>query len=267
MPRIHLFEFHDQPACPRILRRAITDCVAAAWTFTGLWRNVVPHLSELLARDGGRRIVDLCSGSAGPLMPVVRQLRRELPGLQVTLTDLYPQIELEAALSAESGGAIHYHPQPVDATAVPAELVGVRTIFGAFHHFTPDEALRLLRDASRAGRPIGIFEYQRREFLRNHVWPTGLVGLSPLVVLGAGQREAWRIALTAVPIIPLLWAWDSVVSILRTYTPEELLDLARRAAAPGYRWEVREARSSGRGRITCLLGFPDPRGGAELVVY
>jgi hypothetical protein len=265
VPRLSLFEFHDQAWCPALLRRAVTDCVAAAWTFTGLWRNAVPHLAELLARSAAPRIVDLCSGSAGPLVPVVGELRRQFPQLEVTLTDLFPKLELAASLRAASDGAIRYHERPVDALAVPRELAGVRTIFGAFHHFEADAAARMLADASAAGQPIAVFEFQRRELLRNLVPPTGLVGLAPLVAM-LRRREPWRVALTLVPVIPLLWAWDSAVSILRTYTPDELLALARSAAAPGYRWEVREARSSGRGRLTCLLGFPDERGGAALVV-
>jgi hypothetical protein len=265
VPRFHLFEFHDQAWCPATLRQAVTDCVTTAWRFTGLWRNTVAPLAELLRRADTRDIVDLCSGSGGPLPLALAPLRAEFPDLRVTLTDLYPKPAAVQALVADSGGCLRYHPEPVDAMAVPAELRGVRTVFGAFHHFAPDAAIRLLRAASAAGQPIAVFEFQRRDFLLNMVWPTGLVGLSPLVALWSAPRRWWRAPLTLVPVIPMLWAWDSFVTILRTYTPDELAALAREAAAPGYRWEVRDARSNGRGRITCLLGFPDERGGVEVV--
>jgi hypothetical protein len=264
-PRIHLFEFHDQSWCPPLLRQAVTDCVTAAWRFTGLWRNTVPHLAELLRRADTEQIVDLCSGSGGPLPLAVEALAEQIPGVSATLTDLFPKPELAAGLLQRSGGRIRYHRESVDAMAVPSALRGVRTIFGAFHHFTPEAATRLLQGASAAGQPIAIFEFQRRDFLRNLVPPTGLVGLSPLLALWLAPRRWWRAPLTVIPVIPTLWAWDSVITILRTYTPEELVELARAAAVPGYRWEVRDARTSGRGRITCLLGFPDPRGGVELL--
>lgn len=263
LPRVHLFEFHDQSWCPATLRQAVTDCVTAAWTFTGLWRNTVPHLAELLRRAGTDHIVDLCSGSGGPLPLALGGLRGERPAVHATLTDLYPKPEAVRGL----GEHIRYHPAPVDAMAVPAALRGVRTMFGAFHHFAPAAAAELLRGASAAGQPIAVFEFQRRDFLRNMIPPTGLVGLSPLAALFTAPRRWWRPLLTLIPVIPALWAWDSVVTILRTYTPAELAGLAESAGASGYRWEVREARSSGAGRITCLLGFPDPRGGVDIVRF
>lgn len=266
-PRMNLFEFHDQSWCPAVLRQAITDCVTTAWSFTGLWRNTVPHLIELLAAAEAPHVVDLCSGSGGPLPLALAPLQARFPGLRVTFTDLYPKPEAVRALVDAGAGRIRYHAAPVDAMAVPAELRGVRTIFGAFHHFPPEAAIRLLRGASAAGQPIAVFEFQRRDFLRNMVWPTGLVGLSPVVALVQAPRRWWRAPLTLVPVIPALWAWDSVVTILRTYTPQELAEMAAAAAVPGYRWEVRDAEASGRRRITCLLGFPDPRGGVEVVRY
>ncbi|HEY0138817.1 MAG TPA: class I SAM-dependent methyltransferase [Nannocystis sp.] len=266
-PRMHLFEFHDRSWCPALLRQAVTDCVTTAWSFTGLWRNTVPHLVDLLRRAGTDRIIDLCSGSGGPLPLAISAVAQEVPGVTATLTDLYPKPGLAEDLLRRSGGRLTYHRAPVDAMAVPAELRGVRTIFGAFHHFAPKAAVQLLRGASAAGQPIAIFEFQRRDFLRNCVPPTGLVGLSPWIALLLAPHRWWRAPLTILPVIPAVYAWDSVVTILRTYTPEELAALAREASLPGYRWEVRDARGSGRARITCLAGFPDERGGVEVLRF
>jgi hypothetical protein len=62
-----------------------------------------------------------------------------------------------------------------------------------------------------------------------------------------------RLLLTyALPLIPLLIAWDGTVSALRAYTPEELLALARSVpGAEGYTWE---AGSSGQALY--LTGVP-----------
>jgi hypothetical protein len=55
-----------------------------------------------------------------------------------------------------------------------------------------------------------------------------------------------------IPAIPLLFAWDGMVSGLRAYTPEELLALA--TAVPGserYTWKATRG-----GTALCLLGYP-----------
>ncbi|PRQ04161.1 hypothetical protein ENSA5_10260 [Enhygromyxa salina] len=267
LPRLHLFEFHDQTWCPALLREAVTDCVNAAWTFTGFWRNAVPHVEDLLERTGERSILDLCSGSGGPAPRIVHALAGRMPELRVELSDLFPKPASVDALSPELRARVHYLEQPVDALAVPAEFAGLRTVFGAFHHFRPAEAIELLRSASGSGRPLAVFEFQRRTLLRSIIPPMGLVGLSPLVAHWTAPRRWWRPLLTAVPVIPALWAWDSFATIMRTYTPAELVGLAEQARAPGYRWEVREARGDGPERITCIAGFPDPRGGVELIEY
>ncbi len=52
--------------------------------------------------------------------------------------------------------------EPVDATAVPAELGGFRTLLGAFHHFPPDVARSILADAAQKRRGLAVLEYTER---------------------------------------------------------------------------------------------------------
>jgi hypothetical protein len=55
---------------------------------------------------------------------------------------------------------------------------GFRTLFNAFHHFQPADAIAVLRDAARAGQPIGVFEIPDRS-LRTR---DPLLLLTPLLV-------------------------------------------------------------------------------------
>jgi hypothetical protein len=72
----------------------------------------------------------------------------------VCLSDHNPNIEAFERASRLSRGAITYHPKPVDATQVPAELFGFRTFFSAFHHLRPDQARAVLADAAAKGEGI-----------------------------------------------------------------------------------------------------------------
>lgn len=54
------------------------------------------------------------------------------------------------------------------------------------------------------------------------------------------------------PWVPALFAWDGTVSALRTYSPDELLEMAR--AVPGsdlYEWTTKNS-----GSALCLIGRP-----------
>jgi hypothetical protein len=84
--------------------------------------------------------------------------------------------------------------------------------------------------------------------------------LAPLLVWAqtpALRPRSWgRLARTyLVPLAPAVYAWDGLVSHLRTYTPDELRAMTDAAARDGYRWEV--GRVPRRGHpITYVLGYP-----------
>jgi len=181
MKRLHLIEIEDQDWCPRTFRDATTDYLQFALAATKPYAVLIPILATTLQRTGTRQILDLCSGAAGPwlwLRPVLAEM-----GLSVSvcLTDKYPNMEAFGRSSRLTHEAISYHPQPVDATRVPGELQGFRTMFTAFHHFRPEQACAVLADAVRTRQGIGVFEVTQRGVLA-----LLLTLLSPL----AGQRAA-----------------------------------------------------------------------------
>ena len=67
--------------------------------------------------------------------------------------------------------------------------------------------------------------------------------------------------------IPFILAFDGIVSILRTYSTEELVTLANRAGTEHFRWEVRQSKELGWGQMTCLIGWPSKEGGVHVVQY
>lgn len=102
-----------------------------------------------------------------------------------------------------------------------------------------------------------------------------LVGLMSLVrgfthTPRVGKLTISRFLFTyLVPLAPVLFAWDGMVSAVRTYTPEELLAMARGAtddaaggAAGGYEWEAGRFEVDGPyGPMptTYLVGMPTNR--------
>lgn len=252
LPRLHLFEWNDQPWLPEVLRRAETDYLATMIELGRPFAPLAPKIAAVVERHGDR-IVDLASGGAGPW----RSLRGEIAAArgggapQVTLTDLYPNVR------SARGTELAYASESVDARAVPRRLTGVRTMFDALHHHRPDDARAILADAYRAGAPIVIGEATSRRLpiiLASAVLVPVLVLLFTLLVR---PFSGWRLLFTyLIPILPLLILWDGIVSCLRTYRPDELFALT--AGLDGYRWEAAELRTKAA-MITYLIGEPVAR--------
>jgi hypothetical protein len=149
--------------------------------------------------------------------------------------------------------------KPVDATAVPPELPGFRTVFTAFHHFPPELAREVLADAVRQRQGIGVFEMTQRSLsalLRIVISAPALAMLTaPVTPPFRWSRLFWAYVL---PALPVLVGWDGFVSCLRTYTPAELRALiASVPGADGYVWQVGEERNPlPLLPVTYLLGHP-----------
>jgi hypothetical protein len=259
MRRLHLFEFEDQPWFPALLRGYMTDYLAfTASLARAPFRGIARKLKAAMEASGTRQIVDLCSGGGGPVPNVVRLLREEehFP-VTVCLTDLHPNLAAFQRVSA-TDPSIQHVASPVDATAVPPEFLGFRTLFNGFHHLTPEQGRKVLEDAARADRGIAVVEMIDRSLLSA---ASVFVGSAAILLMTPFMRpfRLSRLLLTyAVPAVPLFALWDGLVSCLRIYSPDELRALADGIGADkGYRWEAGRLRmDKGPGGITFLIGIP-----------
>jgi hypothetical protein len=264
MRRCHLFEWEDMRWLPSVLRTYINDFLR--YSQAGVDREetnclISYKLSEVLARSSQHRLIDLGSGGGGPILEIAKHLRsRDGEPLELVLTDLYPNHDVIDPIEIGSHSKVYFESAPVSAMNVPAELRGVRTMFNAFHHFTPADARQVLEDAVRKRAPFASFELLTRNAF--------VVAISPLVIfLRALAITPWigritvpRLLLTyLLPAAPFVTAWDGAVSCMRMYTVEELRELTRGFSAT-YTWEAGEIALSSRRLppITYLVGVPTP---------
>ena len=257
MKRLHLFEIEDQPWCPPTIRDALTDYLQFALVATKPYAAMVPLLATALQRTGAPRVLDLCSGAAGPwlwLHPVLAEMG---VSVSVCLTDKYPNKEAFARLSSLTHQAISYHPQPVDAARVPGELPGFRTMFTAFHHFRPEQARAVLADAVYQRQGIGVFEAGQRSplaIMLTLLAPLVLLVVTPLIRPFRWSRLLWTYL---IPIVPMLTLFDGLVSCLRIYSVQELKDLAAGLGSSDYHWEIGTVQSKTTPvPITYFIGVP-----------
>lgn len=258
MRRFQLFEFTDMEWFPSVLRSSALAFLSTLYRLSGAANQTLGEkLAGVLKATGSDEILDMASGATGPVLHLLPALRRLCGPVKVTLSDRFPARSGQEKVAALGDPAVRYLPTPVDATAAPAELTGVRTIFGAFHHFPPELAQRVLRDAFQQRRSIAIFEVAARKpqlVLSGLFMPLMVLLLTPLV---RPLRGSQLVLTYLVPILPLLIAWDGIVSVLRTYTPAELTAMTAELQAADYRWEIGELALKGvPTRVPYLIGTP-----------
>jgi hypothetical protein len=257
MKRLHLFEIHDQEWCPRTIRDAATDYLQFVIAKAKPYAAMVPVLSRSLQRAGAYEVLDLCSGAGGPWFWLHPILAGQGLNVSVRLTDKYPNLDVAGESGRLTGEGIRYHPQPVDATRVPDELAGFRTLFSAFHHFRPEVARAVLADAVRQRKGIAIFEGTHNSvlgMLAMLLVPLVVLVMTPFVRPFRWSRLLWTYL---VPVVPLVVLFDGLVSNWRTYSVAELRELAGGLGANNYEWDIGELKSTtGPIPITYLIGVP-----------
>jgi hypothetical protein len=263
MRRVQLIEIHDQAWFPSFLRDEVTDDLQLLLNIGRPYADIVPQLREAIERAGADRVLDLGSGAGGPWLWLKDALERDGLHIRVELSDKYPNAAARARVQAD-GTKLHYRDEAVDVTRVPQEMTGFRTLFTSFHHFPPEQAREILRDAVKNRQGIGVFEIPGRRPLTLMLTPTVLIGdmlVVPFMRVRPIALAAWRLIWRwVIPVVPLVLLFDGIVSCLRAYSPRELRELTSALGDCGYRWEIGcVKRGFLRLPITYLVGYPARR--------
>ena len=181
----------------------------------------------------------------------------QIKNLDLTLTDLYPNKELASKINQNEAGNIFYLMTPVDATNVPGDLVGVRTMVCSFHHMKPDTARSILKNVRDRKQPICIYEISDNSFPLFLWWVAIPLNIITAFLITPFVRPlSWKQILFTylIPVIPIFFAWDGAVSNARTYTLEDLDILLEGLETEDYKWE--KGRIGGKTKKLYLLGIP-----------
>jgi len=255
MKRSHALEWEDLDWFPVGWRDFGTDYLKFIATKFNIYKPILPILQKCLDKSDEKHWVDLASGGGSGLISLAQTLKQHNQGLQITLTDFYPNLQAFERLTKEYPNTFLFEKTPVDAAHPPKHLQGtVQTIFGAFHHFRPEKARQILQNAVHSNTSIAVFEPVGRNF---GSWFSMLfVPLNVFVFTFFVRPVRWKVLpfIYLLPIIPLYILWDGIASILRTYSEQELRDMVNSLEhSKDYEWEI--GKTSGPMPIFYLVGI------------
>lgn len=255
MKRIHALEWEDLSWFPKSWRDYGTDYLQFFATRFDVYKSILPLIRKGLDKSGKNEWVDCASGGGGGLINLAKTLKSERPDLKITLTDFYPNHKAFEKTRNLVPDVFEIESNPVDARQVPSHLQGkFMTLFGAFHHFRPYDAERILQSAIDSNSNIAIFEPVARNFAS--CFSMIFVPLNVLILTPFIRPVRWNtlIFIYLIPIIPLYILWDGIASILRTYSKEERKELVSRLRnSDSYEWEIGE--TEGPMPVNYLVGY------------
>jgi len=256
---ISFFEFEDLSWFPNVIREGMTDYLRYLIARINFYKPVIPLITEALNQTSSNCIIDLCSGGGGAIEQIQNDLQKQSTlDIKIILTDKYPNCSAFEYISAKTNGRILFSDASVDAADVSKTLTGFRTIFSGFHHFEPQLAKAVIQNAVDAKSGIGIFDGGDKNILAILfiliIHPIVFIFFTPFFQPFRFSRLLFTYF---IPIIPLCSIWDGIVSIIRLYTPDDLLAIASSVDNETYLWKAGKMKSNYGMHVTYLIGYPN----------
>ncbi len=256
MKRIHAFEFEDLQWFPKVLRDFMTDFLQFGANTFDIYKSVVPILEKGIRSSENNTIIDIASGGGGGWLKLAPHLKKDNQNLKIIVSDYYPNLNAFRRMKSKLPDTIDFIDYPVNATEVPLNLKGFRTLFLSLHHFRPGDAKVIFQNAIETHQPIGIFEAQQRNFksiIPMLLSPISVVVMTPFI----RPFKMSRLLFTyLIPILPILILWDGIISVLRTYTRNELHEMISTLDnTDSFSWEIDIVKGKPN-EILYVLGIP-----------
>ncbi|MDT0606838.1 hypothetical protein [Croceitalea rosinachiae] len=266
MKRIELFEFEDFDWLPSAVRTGATNLIIIFHQLMGTKEVIAQLLLDLQKQHHFNRIVDLGSGSGGPMPDVVQQLNKSTPEKPVSLllSDLHPNPKIVAATNGQNNEHIKYHTKPINASEIGNAPEGLKTMIASFHHMNPSTAKKILRSAEENREPLFIYEVAKNNVplllwvLLLPLSLTILLIMSLVMTLFVRPLTFKQLLFTyIIPLIPIVYAWDGQASLMRTYTFNDIEHLLAENKNPNYQWTIADAtKPNGKKLGYYISGMP-----------
>jgi hypothetical protein len=264
--RLELFEFEDYEWLPKVIRNGITNLLMVLHRMAGTSDVIVKLIEEMREKSKFNQLVDMGSGSGGPMFEVIKKLnsKSEDDKFDLVLSDYYPNVQTVEKINTQKIANVSYLADSLDATDLSEAPEGLKTMIASFHHMNPQKAKGILKSAEKNRQPILIYEIAKNNVPTLLWWillPISLVILilmSLVMTLFVRPFTFKQLFFTyLIPIIPIIYAWDGQASMMRTYTFDDIEKLLGEERSIDYVWSVGDAKkSNGKNFGYYIMGYP-----------
>jgi hypothetical protein len=266
MKRLELFEFEDYNWLPGVIRSGITNILMVLHRLAGTSDVIARLIKEIKVKHNFTQIVDMGSGSGGPMFEVIKKLNDsdEKEEVNLVLSDYHPNPTIVDNTNQQNIPNVKYHENSLDATNIGDTPEGLKTMIASFHHMDPEKAKKILKSAESNRQPILIYEIAKNNVPTLLWWillPISLVILivmSMVMTLFVRPLSLFQLLFTyVIPIIPIIYAWDGQASLMRTYTFDDVESLLGKKRDVGYQWFIGDAKkANGKKMGYYIMGYP-----------
>lgn len=266
MKRIALFEFEDLSWFPSWLRTCMTNLIIVLHKMLGIDEVLGYLTARVLEEKKLTKIVDLGSGSGGPMPMILEKLHNTegFEDVELLMTDLYPNKEIVKKFNQGRDKKISYSETPIDATNLASAPEGLKTMVNSFHHMPPKNARKILESAKENQQALLVYEMAENK-IPLLIWglllPISLIILMVMTLFMTPfvKPLTWRqmVFTYLIPIIPICYAWDGQASLVRMYAFKDIEELLEGLHSDTYYWETGYGKKgNGKKLGTYLVGFP-----------
>ena len=225
---MRLFEFGDWSRSPRWYRVYLHRYLVLFYKWFGYYRLWVKPLSDFIRDTKAEALMEYGSGSGEPLRLIVSCLERKAYAkTRFYLSDIRPNPEWCETINGNEDRRIRYVPEPVDALADNGRYSCPKVFVNSFHHFDVAQAKQIIRNSCKRKQDIIVLEYVRHtlpSFVSMLVGPLTIMLTMPFVA----RRRDWPIMMLftyVVPLFPLMFFWDGLVSCRRSYSLRQMQNM------------------------------------------
>lgn len=267
-------EIIDLPFVPKFIKNFLQDNMFWKWRLAFAINAIDGFIGSTVSRVAQeckvKRLIALGAGGGGLEPFLYEQLRQSETSIEyLELTDLMPNVPGWEKICNEFGKGVSYSALPIDATAIPRSLDGIRIFTAMIHHFPPHMYRAILQDAVNSRQPIIVVD-GKPTFINLILLPiqSFVLALTSAVyhllaafragTLSKVGAEVPRLLCTACLVLPLIQSHDMAASVLRFYGEDDVKAIVSGIAGrENYTWEY---HFNSVRQLTVLVGIPHERG-------
>ncbi len=230
----------------------MTDYLQFIFNKFDMYEPVVHELNKVIQERNNHAIVDLCSGSGGPVKAIrrnfIRYYKKEIP---IILTDKFIPERIINYLPM----GITFYKDPVDARAIPENLKGLRTMFSSLHHFSYEEIKFIIRNILKSGEAFAFFDSGNKNLamiLAIIVFhPLFMIVFTPFIKPFSFSRIFFTYV---IPLVMFFTIWDGIISILNLHSKKKFTNMISQLGESGIKCELLMLRNKFGMRILGIKG-------------